>query len=78
MVKKSIKKCLMKIIFLRITHQIFNKGRKFYFGSYEEVTHAMGCKFLLSDGLISCQYLHFAQTEDIWLKSALEGRRVFR
>jgi hypothetical protein len=22
---------------------------------------------------ISCQYLHFAQTEDIWLKSALEG-----
>jgi hypothetical protein len=56
MVKKSIKKCLMKIIFLRITHQIFNKGRKFYFGSYEEVTHAMGCKFLLSDGLIACQY----------------------
>jgi hypothetical protein len=24
---------------------------------------------------ISCQYLHFAQTEDIWLKSALEGKR---
>jgi hypothetical protein len=24
---------------------------------------------------ISCQYLHFAQTEDIWLKSALKGKR---
>jgi hypothetical protein len=24
---------------------------------------------------ISCQYLNFAQTEDIWLKSALEGKR---
>jgi hypothetical protein len=24
---------------------------------------------------ISCQYLHFAQTEDIWLKSELEGKR---
>ncbi len=23
---------------------------------------------------ISRQYLHFAQTEDIWLKSALEGK----
>jgi hypothetical protein len=22
---------------------------------------------------VSCEYLHFAQTEDIWLKSALEG-----
>jgi hypothetical protein len=26
---------------------------------------------------ISCQYLPFAQTEDIWLKSALEGKRGF-
>ena len=24
---------------------------------------------------ISCQYPHFAQTEDIWLKSALEEKR---
>jgi len=23
---------------------------------------------------IACQYLHFAKTEDIWLKSALEGK----
>jgi hypothetical protein len=23
---------------------------------------------------ISCQYLHFAKTEDIWLKSASEGK----
>jgi hypothetical protein len=26
---------------------------------------------------ISCQYLHFAQNEDIWLKSALEGEGAF-
>jgi hypothetical protein len=24
---------------------------------------------------ISCKYLFFTQTEDIWLKSALEGKR---
>jgi hypothetical protein len=24
---------------------------------------------------ISCHFLHFDQTEDIWLKSALEGKR---
>jgi hypothetical protein len=24
---------------------------------------------------ISCHFLHFAKTEDIWLKSALEGER---
>jgi len=68
----------MKIIFLRITHQIFNKGRKFYFGSYEEVTHAMGCKFLLSDGPISCQYLQFAQAEEIRLKSAVFAKILWQ
>jgi len=26
------------------------------------------------NGRISCQYLYFAQTEDIWLKSAMEGK----
>jgi len=31
-------------------------------------------KFPASDGQIACQLLHLAQTEDIWLKSALEGK----
>jgi len=25
---------------------------------------------------VSCQYLYFAQTEDIWLTSALKGKRA--
>jgi hypothetical protein len=34
--------------------QIFNKGRKFYFGSYKEVIHAMKLKSsLFPDGQIS-------------------------
>ena len=56
--------------------QIFNKSRKFYFGSYKEVIHAMKLKSsLFPDGQISCQFLHFAKTEDIWLKSASKVER---
>jgi hypothetical protein len=42
----------------------------------ESIPIRKGC-FEFPKKWISRQYLHFAQTEDIWLKSALKGKRDF-
>ena len=52
--------------------QIFNKGRKFYFGSYKEVIHAMKLKSsLFPDGQISCHYPPLPKCFDLKDKSKL-------